>query len=104
MFRKYSTSGRSGAELDLAIRQLVSKAVVTAQEDVIDVYQAAGMDRPDVSILSEEFLEEVRLLPHKNLAVELLKKLLSDEIKTRNKRNVVQARAFSELLQNAMNS
>jgi len=104
MFRKYSTSGKTGAELDHAIRQLVSKAVVTAQDDVIDVYEAAGMDRPDVSILSEEFLEEVRRLPHKNLAVELLKKLLSDEIKTRNKRNVVQARAFSELLQNAMNS
>ncbi|HIK92664.1 MAG TPA: type I restriction endonuclease subunit R, partial [Planctomycetes bacterium] len=104
MFRKYSTSGKTGAELDLAIRQLVSKAVVTAQDDVIDVYQAAGIDRPDVSMLSEEFLEEVRRLPHKNLAVELLKKLLSDEIKTRNKRNVVQAKAFSELLQNAMNS
>ena len=104
MFRKYSTSGKTGAELDLAIRQLVSKAVVTADEGVIDVYQAAGMERPDVSILSDEFLEEVKALPHKNLAVELLKKLLSDEIKTRGKRNVVQARAFSELLQNAMNS
>lgn len=104
MFRKYSTSGKTGAELDLAIRQLVSKAVITTDDGVIDVYQAAGMDRPDVSILSDEFLEEVKALPHKNLAVELLKKLLSDEIKTRNKRNVVQARAFSELLQNAMNS
>ncbi|MCA9169450.1 MAG: DUF3387 domain-containing protein, partial [Planctomycetales bacterium] len=65
---------------------------------------AAGMDRPDVSILSEEFLAEVRALPHKNLAVELLRKLLSDEIKIRHRRNVVQERVFSEMLQSTMNS
>ncbi|MCA8989308.1 MAG: type I restriction endonuclease subunit R, partial [Planctomycetaceae bacterium] len=104
MMRKYSSSGKTASQLDLAIRQLVSKAVVTAQNDVIDVFSAAGMERPDVSILSEDFLDEVRALPHKNLAVELLRKLLSDEIKVRNKRNVVQARAFSEMLQTTMNS
>ncbi|MCU0713270.1 MAG: type I restriction endonuclease subunit R [Pirellula sp.] len=104
MMRKYSSSGKTASQLDLAVRQLVSKAVITAQEDVIDVFSAAGMERPDVSILSEEFLDEVRALPHKNLAVELLRKLLSDEIKVRCKRNVVQARAFSDMLQATMNS
>ncbi|MFN7291036.1 MAG: DUF3387 domain-containing protein, partial [Pirellula sp.] len=104
MMRKYSSSGKTASQLDLAVRQLVSKAVITAQEDVIDVFTAAGMERPDVSILSEEFLDEVRALPHKNLAVELLRKLLSDEIKVRCKRNVVQARAFSDMLQATMNS
>ncbi len=103
MFRKYSPSGKTQSELDLAVRQLVSKAVVTTQEDVIDVFSAAGMERPNVSILDDEFLEEVRALPHKNLAVELLRKLLSDEIKLRHKRNVVQERAFSEMLQTTMN-
>ena len=81
----------------------MSKAVVTTQEDVIDVFSAAGMERPNVSILDDDFLEEVRALPHKNLAVELLRKLLSDEIKVRHKRNVVQERAFSEMLQTTMN-
>lgn len=103
MIRKYSSSAKTTSELDLAVRQLVSKAVVTSQDDVIDVFTAAGMERPDVSILSEEFLDEVRALPHKNLAVELLRKLLSDEIKVRHKRNVVQQRAFSEMLQQTMN-
>jgi type I restriction enzyme R subunit len=103
MFRKYSPSGKTHSELDLAVRQLVSKAVVTTQEDVIDVFRAAGMERPNISILDDAFLDEVRALPHKNLAVELLRKLLSDEIKVRHKRNVVQARAFSEMLQTTMN-
>ena len=104
MMRKYNSSGKTASQLDLAVRQLVSKAVVTAQDDVIDVFTAAGMERPDVSILSEDFLDEVRALPHKNLAVELLRKLLSDEIKVRCKRNVVQARTFSDMLQATMNS
>ncbi|MEZ6105632.1 MAG: DUF3387 domain-containing protein, partial [Pirellulaceae bacterium] len=67
MMRKYTASGKTSSQLDLAIRQLVSKAVITAQDNVIDVFTAAGMERPDVSILSEEFLEEVRALPHKRL-------------------------------------
>ncbi|MCA9150279.1 MAG: DUF3387 domain-containing protein [Planctomycetales bacterium] len=104
MMRKYSASGKTASQLELAIRQLVSTAVVTTHDDVIDVFTAAGMDRPDVSILSEEFLAEVRALPHKNLAVELLRKLLSDEIKIRHRRNVVQERVFSEMLQSTMNS
>jgi type I restriction enzyme R subunit len=91
---------RTDEELDLAIRQIVSKAVVSA--DVIDIFAAAGLRKPDISILSDEFLAEVRGMPHRNLAVELLRKLLKGEIKTRGKRNVVQARSFAELLEQAV--
>ena len=104
MLRKYSESGRSKSELDYAVRQLVAKAVVTADDDVIDVFSAAGMKKPDISVLSDEFLDEVRRLPHKNVAVELLRKLLNDEIKARKPRNVVQAKAFSEMLQKTLNA
>jgi len=82
--------------LDHAIRQIVSRAVVS--EGVVDIFAAAGLKKPDISILSEEFLAEISHLPQRNLAVELLRKLLSDEIKTRSRRNVVQSRLFSELL------
>lgn len=104
MFRAYTTSGKSKAEMDYAIRQLVAKAVITADEAVIDVFSAAGMEKPDVSILSDEFLEEVRHLPQQNVASELLRKLLQDELKVRRKRNIVQSRQFSELLQRALNA
>jgi type I restriction enzyme R subunit len=102
--RKYQTNGKSKSELDYAVRQLVGKAVVTTEDGAIDVFTAAGMEKPDISILSDDFLEEVRRLPYKNVAVELLKKLLSDEIKTRSPRNVVQARAFSDMLQRTLNA
>ncbi len=88
---------RSDEELDLAIRQIVSRAVVSDQ--VIDIFAAAGLQKPDISILSDEFLAEVRGMPHPNLAARLLEKLLSDEIKGRSRRNVVQARSFAELLE-----
>ncbi|MBA3433724.1 MAG: DUF3387 domain-containing protein [Actinobacteria bacterium] len=65
----------------------------------MDVFAAAGLQKPDISLLSDEFLAEVRELPQRNLAVELLRKLLNDEVKARTKRNVVQGRAFSELLE-----
>jgi type I restriction enzyme, R subunit len=100
-FLKAVGERKSPEELDQAIRQLVSRAV-TAGEEVIDVFSAAGLKKPDISILSDEFLAEVRDLPHKNLAVELLKKLLSDEIKVRRHRNVVQSRQFSDLLQKSL--
>jgi type I restriction enzyme R subunit len=102
--RKYQTNGKSKSELDYAVRQLVGKAVVTTDDGAIDVFTAAGMEKPDIAILSDDFLEEVRRLPYKNVAVELLKKLLSDEIKTRSPRNVVQARAFSDMLQRTLNA
>lgn len=104
VFRKYSSSEKTASELDLAVRQLVSKAVVTADEGVVDVFAAAGMERPDVSIMSDEFLEEVRSLPYRNLAVELLRKLLQDEIKVAKKRNIVQGREFSDMLQQTLNA
>jgi len=84
-------------ELDLAVRQIVSRAV--ASEGVVDIFAAAGLKKPDMSILSEEFLAEVRGMPQRNLAVELLRKLLSGEIQTRRRKNVVQARSFAEMLE-----
>ena len=92
--------GRSGEDIEQAIRQLVSKAV--APGEVVDIFSAAGLDKPDISILSDEFLEEVRHLPQKNLAVETLRKLLQGEIRTRGRKNVVQARSFEAMLQEAI--
>lgn len=92
--------GRTGEELDHAIRQIVSRAV--SSDEVVDVFAAAGLKKPDISILSDEFLAEVRDLPHRNLAVELLRKLLNDEIKCRKKRNLVQARSFAEMLEKSI--
>jgi type I restriction enzyme R subunit len=94
---------KSPEDLDSAIRQLVSKAI-TAPDQVIDVFSAAGLKKPDISILSDEFLAEVRGLKHKNVAAELLEKLLRDEIKGRARRNLVQSRAFSEMLKKALNA
>jgi type I restriction enzyme, R subunit len=84
-------------ELDHAVRQIVSRAV--ASEGVIDIFAAAGLKRPDISILSEEFLVEVKGMPQPNLAVELLRKLLSGEIRSKRRKNVVQARSFAEMLE-----
>jgi len=83
-------------DTDHAIRQIVSRAI--SSNEVIDIFAAAGLDKPDISVLSEEFLAEVRDLPQRNLAAEALQKLLADEIKERGKSNAVQARKFSEML------
>ena len=91
---------KTDEELDHAIRQIISRAVVS--DEVVDIFAAAGLKKPDISILSDEFLAEVRGMPQRNLAVELLQKLLKGEIKTRAKRNVVQARSFAELLEQAV--
>jgi type I restriction enzyme, R subunit len=91
---------KTDEELDHAIRQIVSKAV--ASEGVVDIFAAAGLKKPDISILSDEFLAEVHAMPQRNLAVELLQKLLSGEIKTRSKRNAVQGRSFAGLLEQAV--
>ncbi len=88
---------RTEEELDHAIRQIVSKAI--APEGVVDLFAAAGLKKPDISILSDEFLAEVRGLPQKNLAVELLQKLLRGEISIRRRKNIVQARSFAEMLE-----
>jgi type I restriction enzyme R subunit len=87
-------------ELDLAVRQIVSRAV--ASERVVDIFAAAGLQKPDISILSDEFLAEVRDMPQRNLAVELLRKLLSGEIQTRRKKNVVLAKSFAEMLEQSI--
>lgn len=91
-----SQQARPEQDLDHAIRQIVSRAVSSGE--VVDIFAAAGLKKPDISILSDEFLSEVSQLPQKNLAVEMLRKLLNDEIKTRMRRNVVKSRQFSELL------
>jgi type I restriction enzyme R subunit len=87
-------------ELDFAVRQIVSRAV--APEGVVDIFAAAGLKKPDISILSDEFLAEVRAMPHRNLAVELLRRLLSGEIQTRRRKNIVQAKSFAEMLEQAI--
>lgn len=96
-------SQRPPEELDAAVRQLVSGAIM-ADEGIIDVFAAAGLKRPDISILSDQFLAEVRGLKHKNVAAELLAKLLKDEIKLRSARNLVQSRQFSDMLKATLNA
>jgi len=103
LVKTVSRSGKSPDQLDAAVRQLVSGAITTDGK-IIDVFTAAGLPRPDISILSEQFLAEVRGLKHKNVAAELLAKLLHDEIKVRSTRNLVQSRQFSELLQRTLNA
>jgi len=95
-----ASTQRSDEEIELAIRQIVSKAV--AADEVVDIFAAAGLKKPDLSILSDEFLAEVRGMPQRNLAVELLQKLLKGEIRTRGRRNVVQARSFAEMLEQSL--
>jgi len=93
-------TGKSDVEIETAIRQIVDKAVVS--EGIIDVFDAAGIKKPDISILSDEFLKEIQGMERKNLALELLKKLLNDEIKFRTKKNLIQSKKFSEMLENAI--
>jgi type I restriction enzyme R subunit len=93
-------SGKTDEEIETSIRQVIDKALVT--EQVIDVFDAAGIKKPDISILSEEFLMELRGMEHKNVAMEVLKKLLNDEIRSRAKKNLVKSRSFMEMLENAI--
>lgn len=101
---KHSPNSRKTPEqIDAAVRQLVSKAITTDGQ-VIDVFTAAGLSRPDISILSDQFLAEVRGLKHKNVAAELLEKLLKDELRLRSKRNLVRSQLFSEKLKKTLNT
>jgi type I restriction enzyme R subunit len=101
---KQSSGGtKTPEQIDAAIRQLVSKAI-TADGEIIDVFTAAGLPKPDIGILSEQFLAEVRGLKHKNVAAELLEKLLKDEIKVRARRNLVQSQLFSDKLKKTLNA
>ena len=98
--KRSPAEARPEEELDHAVRQIVSRAV--ASEGVIDIFAAAGLEKPDISILSDEFLAEVRDMPQRNLAVDLLQKLLKGELATRRKKNVVQARSFAEMLEQTL--
>lgn len=93
-------SGRTDEEIETTIRQVIDKALVS--EQVIDVFDAAGIKKPDISILSEEFLLELKGMEHKNVALEVLKKLLNDEIKSRAKKNLVKSKSFLEMLENSI--
>lgn len=92
--------GRSDEEIETAIKQIISEAITT--DKVIDIFDAAGLKKPSIEILDERFLQELKDLPQKNLAVELLKKLLKDEIKKRSKINFVESKKFSEMLEDAI--
>ncbi|HEO97873.1 MAG TPA: type I restriction endonuclease subunit R [Epsilonproteobacteria bacterium] len=93
-------NGRSDEEMETTIRQVIDKALVS--EQVIDIFDASGIKKPDISVLSEEFLMEVQGMKHKNIALEVLKKLLNDEIKTRSKTNLVQSKSLMEMLENSI--
>ena len=98
--KRSAGEARPDEELDHAVRQIIDRAV--APEGVTDIFAAAGLPKPDISILSDEFLAEVRGLEHRNVAVELLRKLLQSEITTRRRENIVQARSFAEMLENTL--
>ena len=91
---------RSAEDLDSAIKQIVSRAV--ASEGVVDIFAEAGLRNPDISVLSDEFLSEVKGMPHRNVAVELLQKLIRGELSTRRRQNVIQARSFAGMLEDAI--
>ncbi len=91
---------KTADDIDHAIRQIISRAV--SSDEVVDIFAAAGLKKPDISILSDEFLAEVRNLPQKNLAVETLRKLLNNEIKIRSRKFLIQSRSFAEMLEESI--
>ena len=93
-------SGKSNAEMETAIKQIVDEAL--SSEKVVDIFDAAGIQKPEISILSDEFLLEVKGMKHQNLALELLKKILNDEIKSRAKTNLVKSKALLEMLEGSI--
>ena len=101
--KQNSGSRKTPEQIEAAVRQLVSRAITT-EGQVIDVFTAAGLPKPDISILSDQFLTEVRGLKHKNVAAELLAKLLKDELKVRSQRNLVQSQRFSDKLRKTLNA
>ena len=93
-------AGKTSAERDFAVQQIVSRAV--ASTEIVDILQAAGVEAPDISILSDEFLAELQGMEKKNLAMEALRKLINGEVRSRSRVNVVQTRAFSDRLEDAI--
>ena len=100
ILKKAPSEQRTEEDLDSAIRQIVSRAV--ASEGVVNIFAEAGLRNPDISVLSDDFLSEVRGMPHRNLAVELLQKLIRGELSTRRRQNVIQARSFAGMLEDAI--
>ena len=100
LLKRAESEARPEEQLDFAVRQIISRAV--ASQGVMDIFAAAGLSKPDISVLSDEFLAEVRDMPHRNLAVELLQKLLKGEVSIRRRKNVVQARSFAEMLEQTL--
>ena len=100
LLKRAESEARPQEDLNLAVRQIISRAV--ASEGVVDIFAAVGLDKPDISVLSDEFLAEVRGMPHRNLAVELLQKLLKGEVSARRRKNVVQARSFADMLEQTL--
>lgn len=96
-----SSSHKTDEEIETTIRQVVDKALVS--EKVVDIFDAVGIKKPDISILSEEFLMELKGMEHKNIALEVLRKLLNDEIKARMQRNLVQGKSLMEMLEASIN-
>ncbi|MEM1137954.1 MAG: DUF3387 domain-containing protein, partial [Bacteroidota bacterium] len=96
----YLGADKTDAGVETAIRQVIDKALVSNQ--VIDVFDAAGIKKPEISILSEEFLLEIKNMEHKNIAIETLKKLLNDEIKSRSKKNLIQSKTLIEMLEGSI--
>ncbi len=94
-------TGSGNVELETTMKQIIDKALVS--EQVVDIFDAAGIKKPDISILSDEFLSELKDHQHKNIALELLKKLLNDELRVRAKRNLVQSQSMLEMLESAIN-
>ncbi|MEK5216716.1 type I restriction endonuclease subunit R [Psychrobacillus sp. FSL H8-0487] len=92
---------KTNAQMEAGINQLISKSIIS--EEVVDIYQSLGLENPDISILSDKFLDDVKAMPHKNLAVELLNRLLNGKVKSVQRTNLIQARKFSEMLEGALN-
>ena len=100
LYKSSTSSSKSQQDKELAVQQLISRAVVSTE--IVDIFAATGLSTPDISILSEEFLEEIKNSERKNLALEVLKKLLNDSIRSRSRNNITQSKAFTERLENAV--
>jgi type I restriction enzyme, R subunit len=100
LYKSSTSSGKSQQENELAVQQLISRAVISTE--IVDIFAATGLSSPDISILSDEFLEEIKNNERKNLAMEVLKKLLNDSIRSRSRSNITQTKAFTERLENAV--
>jgi type I restriction enzyme R subunit len=95
-----ATPGRSASEREFAVQQIIDRAVVSTE--IVDILSAAGLSSPDISIFSDDFLFEIQQMQKKNLALEALKKLLNDEVQSRTRTNITEAKKFSERLEQAI--